>query len=191
MLEVNFFPFPTLFTERLKLRRIVKEDVHRLYHIRSNEELMRYLARPVATKLDDARTLIDKIDNGLETNSGITWAISYRTDEQKLLGTIGYWRLEKENFRAEIGYILDKQEHGKSVMREAIQKVLEFGFSDLRLHSVEARVSPANEASVRLLEKVGFVKEGLFRENFFFNGAFIDSGVYTLLAANFNKPANP
>jgi ribosomal-protein-alanine N-acetyltransferase len=66
-------------------------------------------------------------------------------------------------------------------MHEAIQAVLNYGFSELKLHSVEANINPVNEASRRLLEKNNFVKEAHFKENYYFNGSFSDSAVYSLI----------
>lgn len=141
---------------------------------------MKYIKRPIAKSTEDALALIKKIDDALEASSGITWGIA-ELDTNHLLGTIGFWRIEHENFRAEIGYLLNEDFHGKGLMKEAIGKVVEFGFTKMNLHSIEGRVDPENLASLKLLEKCGFVKEGFFKENYFFDGKFEDSVVYSRL----------
>jgi len=66
-------------------------------------------------------------------------------------------------------------------MYETINTVVRFGFENIKLHSTEANVNPANEKSKRVLEKIGFKKEAYFRENYLFNNKFLDSIIYSLL----------
>ena len=68
-------------------------------------------------------------------------------------------------------------------MQEPITVVLEYGFNVMKLHSVEALVNPNNIASIRLLEKNGFIREAYFKENYFYNGRFLDTAVYSLLTS--------
>ena len=89
--------------------------------------------------------------------------------------------MQKEHYRAEIGYVLHPAQQGKGIMDEAIKAVLQYGFETMKLHSVEANVNPANTNSMKLLEKNGFVKEAYFKENYYYNGKFIDSVIYSLI----------
>ena len=66
-------------------------------------------------------------------------------------------------------------------MQEAMEAVLLYGFQKMKLDSVEANVNPFNAASIKLLEKNGFVREGYFRGNYYYNGKFLDSAIYALL----------
>ena len=67
-------------------------------------------------------------------------------------------------------------------MKEALLRVIDYGFSTMKLHSIEAHINPENAASGFLLEKSGFTREAYFKEDFFFNGRFIDTAVYSLLS---------
>ncbi|MBS4043163.1 MAG: GNAT family N-acetyltransferase [Chitinophagaceae bacterium] len=176
----DFSYFPELITERLYLRRIVKEDVADLFVIRSNESAMKYIDRPIATSYDDALNLIKVIDEVYEKKDGVTWAICLKEDH-KLIGTIGFWKMDKPNFRAEIGYILNPTFHRKGIMLESLKSVIHFGFNQLNLHSIEANINPVNEASRQILLKLGFVQEAYFRENYFSNGKFLDSAIFSLV----------
>jgi ribosomal-protein-alanine N-acetyltransferase len=180
MLNPNFHPFPELVTERLLLRQVQDQDANDLFILRSDQTLMQYIDRPLASSIDDAQQFIRKIYDSLIQNDGITWAITLKPDPQ-LIGTIGFWRIEKENYRAEIGYILDIKWQGKEIMSEAMKEVLKYGFKEMNLHSVEANVNPANKASIRLLEKNQFVREAYFKENYLYNGKYLDSAIYSLL----------
>ena len=113
-------------------------------------------------------------------DSGITWAITQKPDEA-MIGSIGFWRIDKENHRAEIGYMMLPEYQGQGLMREAITRVLETGFRHIGFHSVEANINPHNDRSRRLLESVGFVQEAYFRENYFYNGRYFDSAIFSLI----------
>ncbi|HEY9362570.1 MAG TPA: GNAT family protein, partial [Chitinophagaceae bacterium] len=81
------------------------------------------------------------------------------------------------------GYSLLPDHQRKGIMQEALKAVLDFGFNVLQLHSLEANASPENEASLKLLEKNNFIREGYFKENYFFEGRFSDTVTYSLLAS--------
>lgn len=180
MLQPNFNPFPELQTPRLLLRPVTHEDAPALYAMRSDKSMMQMIARPLATRIEDALELIDKIQTGVANNEWISWAISLKNDE-KLIGTIGYYRLQPEHYRAEVGYMLAKEQQGKGMMHEAITEVIRYGFETMKLHSIEAVIAPDNTASQRVVEKAGFVQEGFFKESEFFEGKFISKTVYSLL----------
>ncbi|MEI9810881.1 MAG: GNAT family protein [Bacteroidota bacterium] len=181
MLTVNFDPFPVIPTERLLLRKISDNDANELFFIRSDKRTMKYLDRPVAKTVDDAMELIGRITGDLTNNNGITWAITLK-DDPKLAGTIGYWRIDKPNHRAEIGYMIHPGLQGKGLMQEAMSAVIDYGFSVMKIHSIEANVNPANEASIGILEKNDFVREAYYKENYYFDGQFLDTLIYSRLA---------
>lgn len=181
MLQPNFIPFPEMQTERLLLRRLQKSDAAELLRLRSDEEVMRYIGKEPIKTLDEAADFINKVNESLDTNFGITWAIELKKNPGKLIGNIGHWRLIKEHFRAEVGYMLLPEYWNKGIMKEALLKVIDFGFNVMHLHSIEAQINPDNKASEGILESTGFVREAYFREDFFFRGVFSDTAIYSLL----------
>jgi ribosomal-protein-alanine N-acetyltransferase len=180
MLAVNFTPFPELSTERLSLRQINVKDAEHIFSLRSDEKVMQFIDRPRAVTIEDALQLIQKINNSLEAEDGITWGMALKNNKS-LVGTIGFWRIEKEHYRAEIGYLLHPSLQGKGIMQEALNAVLDYAFKIMKLHSVMANVNPENLASIKLLERNNFTREGYFKESYFFNGRFLDSAIYSLL----------
>ena len=120
MVNINFTPFPNLETERLYLRRITNEDVNEIFSLRSDKETMKYVPRPLAKTLEDAMEHIALINSKIETNEGINWAITIK-NEPKLIGIIGHYRIKPEHYRAEIGYMLLPEYHGKGIITEAIK----------------------------------------------------------------------
>jgi ribosomal-protein-alanine N-acetyltransferase len=180
--------FPIIETERFILREINDSDVEEVFEMRSNPELMKFIPRPINKIKEEALLHIHKIQRGFEENESLNWGITYK-NEPKIIGIIGYVRMQPENFRAEIGYILNKLEHKKGVMREIVKPLMHFGFKHLNLHSIVAVVDPANQASIALLQANGFTKEAHFREDCYFDGQFLDSAHYSVLKSDFDfKP---
>jgi ribosomal-protein-alanine N-acetyltransferase len=186
MIEINFHPFPVLHTERLTLREITDNDTMDMWQLRSNEVVMKYIDRPPAKTESEALQHIRSITTALEKNEGISWGIGFKND-RKLIGAIGFWRMQKEHYRAEIGYMLHPDHHRQGIMQEAMEAVLGYGFDTMQLHSVEANINPLNIASAKILEKNKFQLEAHFRENYFYDGAFLDSHIYSLLVSDWKK----
>ena len=176
MPELNFDPFPVLETERLILRKISMNDAEDMFHLRTNEDAMKYINKPKLTSIDDAKEIIKKMNDP----DRIQWGITLKTSDI-IIGTIGYHRIEKEHYRAEIGYMLHPQYWNTGLMSEAITKVIDYGFDKMKLHSIEAIINPGNIISRKILQKFNFIKEAYFKENFFFEGKFYDSEVYSLV----------
>jgi ribosomal-protein-alanine N-acetyltransferase len=180
MLSLNFDPFPELSTERLNLRRIIENDAEEIFFLRSDKQMIQYLDRDPAKSVKDAIEWIRKTNEGIDNNLNITWGITLK-NETKLIGTITFWNIKKEHYRAETGYILHTACQGKGIMHEAMAAILEYGFKTMKLHSVEANVNPANEASIKLLKRNNFIQEAYHKENFYYNGKFFDSVIYSLI----------
>lgn len=180
MLVINFNPFPNLQTERLLLRRIDANDVNEIFALRSNPETMKYIPRPIAKTTEDALAHISMIDEKIESNEGINWAITLKGNP-KLIGLIGHYRIKPENYRAEIGYMLLPEFNGKGIMPEAVKATVAYGFNVMQLHSIEAIIAPENFGSEKVLLKNGFVKEAHLKENEFYNGRFLDTVIYSLI----------
>jgi len=180
MLLLNFDPFPSLSTERLNLRRIIEEDEKEIFFLRSDKEMMQFLDRDPAKSIDEARQWIRMINQGVNKNEFIAWAIALKTDPS-LIGTMSFWNIQMEHYRSEIGYALHTRFQGRGLMQEAMIVALDYGFKTMKLHSVEANVNPKNTRSIRLLEKNEFVREAYHRENYYYNGHFLDSAIYSLI----------
>ncbi|HQV53647.1 MAG: GNAT family N-acetyltransferase [Flavobacteriales bacterium] len=182
MSQLKTDPFPTLHTERLVLREITMHDVEAVFAIRSDERVMQYIGKPRAKEIKDSVELIARLKKGREDSSSITWGITTKNDPT-LIGMIGYHRIQPEHYRGEIGYTLHADHWRKGIMSEAMKAVVAHGFGGLGFHSIEARTDPKNSASNALLLSNGFVREGLFKENYYWNGEFLDSAVYSKLAS--------
>src|SRR5262245_14653646 len=152
-----FDTFPGLETERLILREIVPDDVVDLFRIYSDPDVMRYWSSAPLQRIDQAQQRIADATAAFQAREGIRWAIA-RKGASRLLGTCGHWRLMRQHLRSEIGYDLVPEHWGQGIMPEAVAAILQFGFERMGLHSVEAQIEPQNQASRRVLEKLGFVQ---------------------------------
>lgn len=184
MLEFNFSPFPVLTTKRLLLRELTLNDAPELFFLRSDETVLKYVGREPAKSVEEVYNFIEMIRRAVNNNESIFWAIAWADEPDKLIGSICFWQLQPENYRAEIGYNLHPDHWGKGIITEAIETVLQYGFENMNLHSIEARTHPGNTGSTRSLEKNGFVKEGQLREDFYFNGQFHDTLIYSKLKSS-------
>ena len=105
MLTVVTGPFPQLFSQRLKLRQVMTEDVNEMFFLRSNERVLEFLDRTPAKSIEEVQQFIQKLKDLEDKHEAVTWAITLK-ENANLIGTIGYWRILKEHYRAEIGYVL-------------------------------------------------------------------------------------
>jgi ribosomal-protein-alanine N-acetyltransferase len=180
MLQLNLSQFPVLNSQNVHLRNITLNDAEHVFNLRCNRDAMNYIDRPIPKSIEESIEMIHQIEKGINDNKSIGWAISLNNDS-KLIGTIGFHRIDLENYRAEIGYMLFPEYWRKGIMNEAIDMAIDYGFKELKFHSIEANINPNNIASRNLLLKKGFLKEAYFKENYYFNGRFLDSEIYSLL----------
>lgn len=176
-------PFPLIETERLVLRRLRVDDSSALHELFSDRELMRYWGEP-HTCLADTTRMISSIDESHRARTGIEWAATEKTSGD-VIGKVCHHRLMKDHYRSEIGYILARGHWGRGLVHEALRAIIAFGFDTMKLHSIEAQLDPNNLRSVRVLERLGFIKEAHLRENYFTRGGFVDTAIYSLLARSF------
>ena len=178
--ETIFKKFPDLESERLFFKEYQKEDAKSLLYIRSHAQVSKYMDSKIPQIIEDSEKKIGDLQQAFNEGKGITWAIRDKATNS-LIGDFGICKLDRQNFRGEIGYVLNPDYWGKGYMKESMITLMNFAFNTLKLHSLEANVNPENENSKKALLKLNFRKEGYFRENYFFNGKFLDSEIYSLL----------
>lgn len=158
MPALNFSPFPQLATERLLLRRLNKTDAHDIMMLRSDEQVNKFLDRPACIDLEDAENFIAGIEKGINNNESLYWVITLKEND-KLIGTICLWNFELEKMQAEVGFALLPGFQGKGFMLEAILKIIEFSFSELKLSVLTGLTHPANIRSIKVLESSNFIRD--------------------------------
>jgi len=173
--------YPVLDTPRLRLRPLADADVPPLFALFNDSEAMRYWARPAMTDVAEVEALLREIRSHSERATLFQWGIARREDD-RVIGTCTLFRINQEHRRAEIGYIVRRDLWGQGLATEALTALLNHAFGTMRLHRLEADIDPRNAASIRLVERLGFVREGRLRERFFVADEIQDSLIYGLLA---------
>ncbi len=160
----NFTPFPVLKTERLTLRQLISSDDNEIFALRSNDNVNKYLGRKPAESIDDAKIFIQTINENIQRNESIYWAITLNGTD-KLIGTICLFDFSEDNLKGEIGYELLPAFQGKGIMQEAASKVIDFAIQHVGLNSIEAYTHSENQSSTRLLKKFNFKKHSVVDNN--------------------------
>jgi len=170
--------FPVLKTKRLVLRAVNDHDAAVIFRLHHDERVQEFRGEPVFEKEEEAMKRIFYWRKLFANGNGIRWGIEMKATN-KLIGTIGFKSISHQHLRADIGYELDPDWWNRGIMTEAIETVLNFGFEEMKLHSVEANITPGHIASQRVLEKSGFRNEAHYHENYFYKGWW-DSGIWSI-----------
>lgn len=169
-----------LSTARLTLRPLRADDALPLFTMYSDAAFMRYWSFPIMKRFEQAVDYVARRLQGSAAEIEIVWAIEL-TSTHEVIGICSLFNLEMAARRAEIGFGLQSPHWGKGYMREAARAVVDCAFDVLHLRRIEADIDPHNLASARVLEGLGFVREGLLRERWMVDGKVSDSAIYGLL----------
>jgi [ribosomal protein S5]-alanine N-acetyltransferase len=178
-------PTPTLKTLRLRLRPFADTDVDAIFALQSNARILRYWDAPPWKERAQAERFIAACRQMEADGAGARLAIE-RVDS----GFIGWCALSgwKPAYRsARLGYCLDDAAWGQGFATEAAGAVLQWAFDTLGLNRIQAETDTRNAASGRVLEKLGFVREGRLREDCVVAGEVSDSWVYGLLRRDWKR----
>ena len=172
---------PTLIGTRVRLRPLRSDDADALFALQSDPRVMRYWSHAPWTDREQAVARLDQLERDRESSEFYQWAIAVDGDD-RLVGTVSLFALNRAQKRAEVGYALASKVWGRGYATEALKLAVDFAFEALGVARLEADIDPRNDASCRLVERIGFVREGLLRERWHVAGEATDSAIYGLLA---------
>ncbi len=175
MREVN--GVPELNTANLILRRLNHEDRWDLFLMRSNPGMIKYADGKLDRDINDTLEYINRMNQGVDDKKWIAWGIGLKK-EGVIIGTISLWNLNEDNNSGELGYGLNPDYHGKGHMREALKRVVEFGFEEFDLSLIFAYTDKDNIPSNKLLENCGFMEVDRIKESGFHSDRVFDYIVY-------------
>jgi len=122
-----------------------------------------------------------------EQGRGARFLLSLPDQPQQIVGTVSLSNIVRGVFQAaNLGYGIDHVLQGQGLMHEAVSAVIHFAFHDLRLHRLQANYQPANHRSAALLQRLGFVEEGLARDYLYINGEWRDHVLTSLSHRDFD-----
>lgn len=173
--------FPVLTTARLTLREIVIDDADALCAIHDLSERMRWFGADPLPDRAAAESLVAMFAGWRQlADPGVRWGIQV-TGRPELVGTCGFFAWHRRWKRCTVGYELHGKVEGKGYMTEALRAVFTWGWREMDLNRIEAGVHPNNSASLKLLQRLGFQREGLARQQGFWRGEFHDMCQLALL----------
>lgn len=173
-------PTPTLRTARLRLRPFTAADADALYGLHSNARVLRYWDSPPWQDRARAQRFIEVCRQMEQEGTGARLAIE-RAAEGAFIGWCALMQWNAEHRSATMGYVLHDTAWGQGFATEAAGALLQWAFDTLDLNRVQAQTDTRNAASSRVLEKLGFAREGRLREDCIVDGEVSDSWVYGLL----------
>ncbi|MBC8143687.1 MAG: GNAT family N-acetyltransferase [Armatimonadetes bacterium] len=175
-----------LVSERLCLRPLGPEDVDALFAIFADEQTVAFTEWEPFQTLADAEWLLDWATKTArqEPRTVFVWGVHWRDTDAELLGMVSLTIRNPASRQADVGYILHRSIWGQGIATEAARLVVVTAFNALSLHRISGECHPENEASMRVLEKVGMKREGCLRQNKWEKGRWRDTAVYALLESD-------
>ncbi len=173
-------------TERLLLRPFSTSDARDLFDIYSDPQVMRFWSSAPWDSIERAHETLERDIRGFENGEHLCLALE-RHQDTRMIGQCTLFKISEGCRRAEIGYCLASGVWGNGYMHEALGALIAYGFEHLELNRIEADIDPLNEASVKSVERLGFVREGLLRERWIVDGEVSDSAIYGLLQEDWSS----
>ena len=170
----------TLTTGRLKLRWMDERDVAAHFAVFSDPEVTRYWSGAPWTDIEQAREGVAATMAAYTDGSGLRLGVEL-LESGELIGNVSLHHFVEQNRRCDIGYAIASRHWGQGYVTEALEALIRHGFDTLDLNRIEADIDPRNVGSARVLEKLGFRKEGYMPERWFVNGETADTAFYGLL----------
>ena len=180
-----FSHIPTLETDRLILRGMRVSDAEDMYEYACRPSVTEYLTWDPHTSEDMTREYLTYVGQRYRTGDFYDWSMVCRADG-RMIGTCGFTSFNCPADSAEIGYVLNPAYQGQGLATEAVRRVLRFGFEELSLHRIEAHFIQGNDASRRLMERVGMTFEGYARESMKIKGRYRTIGTCAILRGEFD-----
>ncbi|WP_203247701.1 GNAT family N-acetyltransferase [Sporosarcina beigongshangi] len=178
--------FPIIETERLRLRQVTTEDASNMFAYLSDQDVVKPMGLDPFETVKDVLDEISWYTSIYEEGTGIRWGITLK-DSGKVIGSCGFLNRIPKHYRAEVGYELSKDHWGQGIASEALEAVVKYGYHHLQLERIEALIEPANVLSQKLVEKQGFLREGLLRHYEFARGKFDDLYMYSIIKEDFDS----
>ncbi len=146
-------------TKRLILKEIEIKDAEQIYKLFSDKDLLKFTDNDIHKTIDDTKKLIKKYQKEFESEKSARWAICLKK-KNEIIGVLSIYHIDKKHKFATIGSLLDKNYQKNGFMSEARLATIDYAFNFLKLNRLEAQVFVKNIPSIKMLEKLGFQKEG-------------------------------
>lgn len=184
--DLSFFTASlTLTTERLILRKLAVSDYKDMYEYSKMPITSRYLLWLPHETPRFTKKYLSYLQGQYRSGAFHDFAIVEKLSG-KMIGTCGFTSFDLTNNSAEVGYVLSPDFWGNGYAAEALRCVMCFGFRELDLHRMEAKIMDGNTASMRVAEKCGMRREAVHRHSMLIKGAYRTIVEYAILADEFS-----
>ncbi|MDB5232692.1 MAG: hypothetical protein JWN76_3497 [Chitinophagaceae bacterium] len=173
--------FPKLLTERFVLRQIISNDQQQIFEGLSHPEVIKYYGVSYKT-FEETKAQMNFYDDLLTRETGIWWGVCYKNNIEKIIGACGFNYWKKEHYKTEIGYWLLPGEQRGGVMSECLPIIINYAFTVMKVHRIEALVETENERSLELLNKLGFKQERILKDAEIKNSRYISLTAFALIS---------
>lgn len=179
-----FIKIPTLYTERLILRRITQSDLYDVFDYGSDPSVSKYLLWSPHIDTTYTRYYLNYLTSKYKKGLFYDWGIEYMG---KMIGTCGFSSIDIENNSAEIGYVLNSKFWHMGIACEAAKRVIAFGFDILKLKRISARYLDGNDYSGAVASKCGMTYEGRLKSAILCKGEYRDLHIYAMTDEMYRK----
>ncbi|HWL25195.1 MAG TPA: GNAT family protein [Ureibacillus sp.] len=158
----EFFHYDTIETDRVFLSILTLQDTEVVFNHFSNPQITEFMDIEPCKTLKEAE---DIITYHIE-DSGCSWGLYYK-ENNEFIGTCGFHYLRKSTCGviAEIGFDLSPSYWGKGLMKEVMEKVIQYGLDEVGFHMLDATVEPDNVRSLNLMNRLNFIREPELKDN--------------------------
>lgn len=177
---------PVIRSERLHLRKLTMKDAQDIYEYSKDPLVAEHVLWDAHTSVSESKGYIRWMMRKYRFGEPSSWGIALN-DTDKVIGTIGFMWIQPENAAAEVGYSLSRKEWNKGYMTEALNALLRYGFSEMKLNRIEAMHETGNPASGAVMRKCGMKHEGTMRSKLFNKGKYVDVELYAILKREFRN----
>ncbi len=179
-------PLPTLETDRLYLRPLCRADADDLFEYARQRTVSRYVLWNPHPDVDYTRSYLAAVERFYRRGEYFDWAIVEKFSG-KMIGTVGFTRLDVRHALGEIGYVLNPAFQKRGYATEAAWAVISHGFTHMNLHRIEGRYMAENLPSRRVMERCGMTFEGIGRQSMLVKGSYRDIGICAILADDYTS----
>lgn len=184
-IERSFLEFPIIETKRFRLKKLVDEYKESLINLFSDDDVMKYSGTEVLDAEKQAEFYLKKIKSMYKERQGIRWAIINK-ESNEFIGDIGLYNIDFYSNNTEVGYSILKKFWRQGVVTECIKEIEKFAFEKLNMNRIIAMIDKNNIPSIKLVEKLGFYRDGILREHYYnkSKNEYISICVYSVIKSD-------
>ncbi len=181
-----FANIPELVTGRLVLRKMLVRDADDMFEYARRADVTKYLTWSPHPSRSYTKEYLEYVATRYLAGEFYDWAVTDAVTG-KMIGTCGFTKFDYTSNSAEVGYVLNPVFWGHGYASEALNTVLDYGFSNLKLNRIEARYMEGNSASRRVMDRVGMTYEGMLRQSLLIHGEYRNVCVCSILSSEYIK----